>query len=244
MRLFWIVMLAPFVTLMPSPLLPEMTQDCQVSGPPMRMLLAEWIKMPSRPLPRSTVPPGSTPTLQAKIWMFSKGLLKVGSLMAMPSRVARLMDSARRVTSLLAMVRTSVFAPWDAPLISTANSGCDQPSMSSGSVMAGSGVVGVMVGTMPPGMAKAMRSSSGAALASRIACRNEPAPESFELMTVSVGARTLETTLPALFAASGSASFALRVTLVVKSPVEVGAASTKTVVSVSGARSASVTVIV
>ena len=56
--------------------------------------------------------------------------------------------------------------------------------------MGGSSDVGVIVWTPAPGMAKAIRSVSALALASRIAWRSDPAPESFVFVTVKVAAAT------------------------------------------------------
>src|SRR6266545_215631 len=51
-------------------------------------------------------------------------------------------------------------------------------------VIAGRAVAGVMVCTPLPGMANSIRSDPALPLASRMACRSEPAPESLVLRTV------------------------------------------------------------
>src|SRR5262245_19518707 len=58
--------------------------------------------------------------------------------------------------------------------------------MVTGSVMVGRTDVGAMVRTPAPGTLKAIRSAPGLALASRIACLNDPAPPSAVLVTVKV----------------------------------------------------------
>src|ERR1051325_3516957 len=58
--------------------------------------------------------------------------------------------------------------------------------MITGSVSCGRGGAGLIGFTPEPGMLKAMVSVPVAALASRIACRREPGPLSFVLMTVKV----------------------------------------------------------
>ena len=63
--------------------------------------------------------------------------------------------------------------------------GCENPSMRTMSVMAGSAFVGKKVCGPAPGTLKTMRSPAlKAELASRMAWRSEPAPESFVLITV------------------------------------------------------------
>src|SRR5262245_23315893 len=52
----------------------------------------------------------------------------------------------------------------------------------------GSGDAVAMVWTPEPGIANSMMSNPGAALESRIACRSDPGPESFTLVTVCVAA--------------------------------------------------------
>ena len=67
--------------------------------------------------------------------------------------------------------------------------GCVYPFRVTGPVIAGSGVVGVIVWTPVPGMAKAIVSAPMAAFASRIAWRSDPAPLSAVLVTVKVAQR-------------------------------------------------------
>src|SRR5829696_212905 len=58
--------------------------------------------------------------------------------------------------------------------------------MLTASVISGNGEAGEMVWAPLPGMSNSMASAPGVALASRIACRSEPAPESLVLVTVKV----------------------------------------------------------
>ena len=60
--------------------------------------------------------------------------------------------------------------------------------MVTGLEIGGSPVTGEMVWTPEPEMSKAIVSGPGFALASRIACRSDPAPESLVLVTVNVDA--------------------------------------------------------
>jgi hypothetical protein len=60
--------------------------------------------------------------------------------------------------------------------------------MKTASVTTGSCVAGVIVCTPDPVMVKSIVSRPGLALASRIAWRSEPAPESFVFVTVNVAA--------------------------------------------------------
>jgi hypothetical protein len=60
-----------------------------------------------------------------------------------------------------------------------------------GSVIVGSALVVVMVRTPEPGMLKAMVSKPELALASRIACRSDPAPASLVLVTVRIVCPTI-----------------------------------------------------
>ena len=62
--------------------------------------------------------------------------------------------------------------------------GCEKPSIVTGEVMAGSAELGVIVWTPEPVMLKLIVSAPGFALASRIAWRSEPAPESAVVVTV------------------------------------------------------------
>ena len=62
--------------------------------------------------------------------------------------------------------------------------GCVYPSIVRLSVIAGSVVRGVIVWTPLPGMSNAIVSAPPLALASRIACRSDPAPLSSVVVTV------------------------------------------------------------
>src|SRR4029079_16310377 len=68
--------------------------------------------------------------------------------------------------------------------------------MMTGSVIVGSAVAGLMVCTPLPGMLKQSVSNPALAFASRIACRSEPAPLSFVLVTaqVATAGTTVKTT--------------------------------------------------
>jgi hypothetical protein len=57
-----------------------------------------------------------------------------------------------------------------------AKPGCDAPLMTTGSVIVGRGEVGLMVCTPGCGMLKVIVFVPVVALASRMACRSEPAP--------------------------------------------------------------------
>src|SRR5262245_64974335 len=60
------------------------------------------------------------------------------------------------------------------------------PSMVTGSLMEGRAVSGVIVYGFEPAIRKAIMSAPGLLLASIIACRNEPEPESVVFVTVKV----------------------------------------------------------
>ncbi len=63
--------------------------------------------------------------------------------------------------------------------------GCDVPSIETGTVMLGSGDKSEIVWAPVP-MSKSIVFDPGVAFESRIACRNEPAPESLGSVTVNV----------------------------------------------------------
>ena len=112
-------------------------------------------------------------------------------LISIPSVPQRLMARPRTVLAP-ASNRSPVWFPALAPLISmtglllVVKPFWVVPSTTTGSVMGGNGLLRAMVCTFVPEISKTMVSTPGLLLASRIACRREPAPLSLLFVTVSV----------------------------------------------------------
>src|SRR5262249_55289279 len=110
-----------------------------------------------------------------------------GPLKIIPDPEAKPSIASPRIVELEPVTVSPSAAPPGWPASSTsgvpAYPGCENPSIKTASVIAGNSVAGQIVCTEPPGMSKAIVSRPGALLASRIAWRSEPGPESAVLVT-------------------------------------------------------------
>ena len=162
-----------------------MTLRCAAVVPPM-MLRAELMRMPLAVFARAVTPLASIPIQQPSI------TFPPPDEISMPLSLKRLMTRPRSKQLLVVMRKPSVEAGVPVPFNSIsgapAKPGCVVPSMVSGSVIAGSRLMGNSVSPEPPPMLKSITSTPAAAFASVIAWRNEPAPVSFVTVTVKVAA--------------------------------------------------------
>ncbi len=97
-------------------------------------------------------------------------------------------QDARETAAPLISIFSTALVPWASGRVFGEDPGCVYPSTVIGSVAFGSHVARTMVWTPGPGMLNAIVSAPGFALASRIAWRNDPAPESAVVVTVKVAA--------------------------------------------------------
>src|SRR5579859_4919659 len=176
---------------MPELPFPEIMLRVAAPAPPI-VLLAVPAKMPSAPLPRAALPAALMPI------KFAVMVSPPFCTSAIPCLEKRLITSPRTVVFPPAIEIPSTLAPALVPLISITGVPAVQPgwlvpSTKTGFVIAGRAEASVMVCTPPPGILKVIEVKAGLALTSRIACRSEPAPESFVLVTTGFAAQESET---------------------------------------------------
>src|SRR5262245_59699518 len=96
-------------------------------------------------------------------------------------------DASVTAAPLISMFSTA-FVPWASGSVFGDEPGCVYPSTVIGPNAFGSHVVRKIVCTPGPGMLNVIVSAPGAASASMIACRSDPAPESVVVVTMKVAA--------------------------------------------------------
>jgi len=159
-------------------------------GPPIRLPLAPpSSRIPSSPLPKPA-PYGEFPAALVPMKLCRMTLLSP-PLIRMPWLAKRLITRPCTVELLAVIVRPTAPAPAPAPLSSIIGVAAVQPPSVVASIVTVSEIVGsaevrLMVWSPAPGIAKVMMSGTpGVSVsASMIACRSEPPPASFVLVTV------------------------------------------------------------
>ncbi len=207
--------------------LPEMTLRSAVVDPPM-----VWPDVRIRtplPFPAAEAPSEAVPI------QFPATVAKCGPWITIPLPDQRLMMRPRITVS--GALTTRPFAPAGASEAVNSTSGvpakpvCVVASIVTGSVIAGSPAE-AMVRTPSPGMANVIESGPCLALASRIACRSEPAPESCVVVTTNANGPEGVTVVDAvaeLLAPSGSVPLADTVAVFDTDPAIVGVTTIDTV---------------
>ena len=166
-------------------------------------------RIPAKALPSPAVPAGLVPMKLPAITMPSVPSTR------MPELAARLRTSPRTALPsavgmkcrIASTVRAPVFVPSisimscalvpsSGPFVFATAPGWVYPSIVVGPVICGRAEAGTIVWTPEPTMLNSIVSAPPAALASMMACRREPAPESLTLVTVKVAAPEMPETAP------------------------------------------------